>query len=48
MAIRGAGAHLIPHGMLVWDVTDAAATAYELRHSVTAAVDVPETSRAAR
>jgi len=43
VAIAGAGAHLLARDTLAWNVTAAAATAFELRWSATAAVTVTET-----
>ena len=44
VAIRGAAAHLLSPGVVAWDVTDASATAFELRTSLTAAVGVTGTN----
>src|SRR5712691_1062074 len=38
VSIEGASAHLLAHDTVAWNVTDAAATAFELRYSPTAAV----------
>jgi len=43
IAIKGAAAHLLGQGRLAWNVTDPAATTFELRTSLTAGVTATET-----